>query len=423
MTGNRSTVDYLLTKGADVNVVNNKGQTALHKAALYDYVDIINTLASYGADLNLKDSEGYTPLALALFHYQANAFYSLICCGADFHLEGKSGMVPLLEAAQKGFSKGVCAILERGGNVNTQNNAGNTALHLAAIHGNTSVITAILGFSPDLNIKNSTGITAADLALTSGFSDISNLLQKQAQTSSTVTQTKSSLKKSLGRGVITATIYYQEGWLMVLEKKWKKRWFELREGVLFEFEKQGGKQKKMTPLFGMEILECEVQKLPCCFKLQTKVAQKILRAPTTDDMKTWMEKMKKSVQAVESPQSPTFQSSPETQGPLIPMAPPPALTVPSLSPSSSSSNEKNVVSAPDIPASKPLQPNISGTTWKELISTLEIHIRERYYEAEWIALEERDLQRPKTLCSDGQLPYNQVKNRFRNIIPCTISFI
>jgi uncharacterized protein len=52
--------------GADVNAVNEKGQTALHGAVYMGYPEVIKYLASKGADLNAKDMYGQTPVTIAL---------------------------------------------------------------------------------------------------------------------------------------------------------------------------------------------------------------------------------------------------------------------------------------------------------------------------------------------------------------------
>jgi ankyrin repeat protein len=59
-------IDFLLEKGAKLDVGNALGTTALHTAALRDYPAVIKHLAEKGFDLNVKDSEGFTPLDYAV---------------------------------------------------------------------------------------------------------------------------------------------------------------------------------------------------------------------------------------------------------------------------------------------------------------------------------------------------------------------
>ncbi len=64
--GNVQRVRELLDRGADVNVRNYKGQTALHCAAKAGFDPIVALLLDRGADANAKDDKGTTPLATAL---------------------------------------------------------------------------------------------------------------------------------------------------------------------------------------------------------------------------------------------------------------------------------------------------------------------------------------------------------------------
>ena len=64
--GNVDRVRDLLDRGADVNVRNHKGQTALHCAARAGFVEIVDLLLDRGADVSATDDDGRTPLAAAM---------------------------------------------------------------------------------------------------------------------------------------------------------------------------------------------------------------------------------------------------------------------------------------------------------------------------------------------------------------------
>ncbi len=57
-------LEAALDAGADVNAVNNRGDTALHAAVTHRYEAAIQLLASRGANVNAKNNNGQTPLAL-----------------------------------------------------------------------------------------------------------------------------------------------------------------------------------------------------------------------------------------------------------------------------------------------------------------------------------------------------------------------
>ena len=64
--GNVDRVRTLIEAGADVNVRNHKGQSALHCAAKAGFVDIVALLLRHGAEVDAQDRQGETPLAAAL---------------------------------------------------------------------------------------------------------------------------------------------------------------------------------------------------------------------------------------------------------------------------------------------------------------------------------------------------------------------
>lgn len=64
--GNPDSVRELIAQGANVNITNYKGQTALHCAAKAGFVEPVQLLLTHGADVNAQDRDGDTPLHTAL---------------------------------------------------------------------------------------------------------------------------------------------------------------------------------------------------------------------------------------------------------------------------------------------------------------------------------------------------------------------
>lgn len=63
---NKSDVELLLSKGANVNVKNDVGWTPLHSAAAQGHKDMAELLLSKGANVNAKTDKGHTPLHFAM---------------------------------------------------------------------------------------------------------------------------------------------------------------------------------------------------------------------------------------------------------------------------------------------------------------------------------------------------------------------
>eukprot|EP01114_Cavostelium_apophysatum_P018964 TRINITY_DN5977_c0_g1_i2.p1 TRINITY_DN5977_c0_g1~~TRINITY_DN5977_c0_g1_i2.p1 ORF type:complete len:983 (+),score=271.06 TRINITY_DN5977_c0_g1_i2:60-3008(+) len=396
--GHRSVVDYLLAKGANANAVNFKGHVPVHKAVYYDYVDIVKTLGQYEADLNVQDAEGISPLHLSLKREHQNSFITLIECGAELKLGGPlpSGLSNsnhlLFEAASKGFTKGVALVVMRATSLNldSQNTSGNTALHVAAANGRTGVIAALLGFKPDVTVKNNGGFTAADLAAANGYQEIASILKKSHEFAPVIEDTykapaaRAKAKKS---AIFKSADNSLKGYLYILvSKKWKQTWLELRDGILYEFDKQGGRQIALTNLFGVKIKEYKKERSPFCFQITTPAnISFIMKADTNEDYQQWMQLLKKQDLRTKLRESmPANTDSKDAQDYHILL------------------NQAAIV----------------GDSWMQIEEKLRSHYTDENIQKEWTALEEREMDKKlEILCSDAMEDFNMVKNRYINILP------
>ena len=94
-------VQRLLALGADINVQNYKGKTALHCAAKAGFLKVINLLIEKGATVDATDNNGETPLFEAIRstikngEKQRAALEALLVKGADPNLKNRKGLTPL----------------------------------------------------------------------------------------------------------------------------------------------------------------------------------------------------------------------------------------------------------------------------------------------------------------------------------------
>ena len=58
---NKSVVKHALWYGGDIDMTNNKGNTALHYCYEFKYLDLGKYLESKGADKTLKNAYGFLP--------------------------------------------------------------------------------------------------------------------------------------------------------------------------------------------------------------------------------------------------------------------------------------------------------------------------------------------------------------------------
>ena len=90
----------LLEKGANVNGLNEEGETPLHMAAFAGAIDRVELFLEYGANLQAIDSYGRTPLHGAAGQGKLETVKTLLAWGSDPKATDQAGRTPLHEVAQ-----------------------------------------------------------------------------------------------------------------------------------------------------------------------------------------------------------------------------------------------------------------------------------------------------------------------------------
>lgn len=92
-----------IAKGADVNVVDDKGRSVLMIAAFdNEYPEVIKTLVELGADVNARDNKGRTPLMRAVeWNENPEIMRTLVELGADVNVKDNVGKTALDYAKER----------------------------------------------------------------------------------------------------------------------------------------------------------------------------------------------------------------------------------------------------------------------------------------------------------------------------------
>ena len=198
--GNDDIVHLLIDSGADVNLVNNEGKTALDLAddevtrktilgaggksgkentsnssnnktsdifAAVSSGDLllVKKLLDSGVDIDVQDSKDYTPLLLALRDYHPKIAEYLIRNGANLELQNDNDSTPLAIASFRGYLDIVELLIDSGANVNAVGKNDNwTALMSAASGDNLEIAKLLVESGADISIVNNDGKTALDIA-------------------------------------------------------------------------------------------------------------------------------------------------------------------------------------------------------------------------------------------------------------------
>ncbi|MBI5116614.1 ankyrin repeat domain-containing protein [Candidatus Poribacteria bacterium] len=161
-------VKTLLERGADANIQDNDGKTAIMSAAWHGHTEIVKRLLDMGANPNVKDR-----------HSRASWNLSIISSGHVLH--PGNGWTALMYAMLSSCPEVVRALLDAGADPNAKDQHGVSVLMIAAFHqGRTEVVQALLDAGADTNVKDEHGDTALDYATDSKHKDVVELLKKHS---------------------------------------------------------------------------------------------------------------------------------------------------------------------------------------------------------------------------------------------------
>ncbi|CAL9166559.1 unnamed protein product [Musa hybrid cultivar] len=130
--GNAEIVEILLSRGGDVNLINDGGRTSLHYAASKGWLKVAEVLISHGAKINKKDKVGCTPLHRAASTGKSELCELLIEEGADVDVVDKAGQTPIMHAVICQNQQVALLLLRHGADLDVEDKEGYTALGRAS---------------------------------------------------------------------------------------------------------------------------------------------------------------------------------------------------------------------------------------------------------------------------------------------------
>jgi ankyrin repeat protein len=208
-----------LEMGADVDHSVGLDESPLHVAAANSSTNMLRLLLDRGANLELRDTSGHTALQQACRAGALDVAALLLQKGADPESSRNqpsctspvalsSNRTPLHLAATYGHSNIVQALLEAGSNVQASTGDSNcTALHFAVEHGSENVVRYLMDWGADPEAENALSEKALKIAINERHDSIVRLLiQRGARRTSSTARDEIYLNGVLGSESITSTV-------------------------------------------------------------------------------------------------------------------------------------------------------------------------------------------------------------------------
>jgi ankyrin repeat protein len=175
--GDLQAVRALVADGADPQVRDSNGATALHCAAASGHRDVCEFLLENGIDANASDYDGRTVLHSAASGGNSDVIDLLLTRGAFVSApDDTDRKTPLHVAATRGYADAMNLLVANGADVNERDGSGRTALWHAASAGHCDAMDVILALGADLNAADDAGVTPLLAALMQDQTDAARLL-------------------------------------------------------------------------------------------------------------------------------------------------------------------------------------------------------------------------------------------------------
>ena len=141
--GDVEQMQALVQQGADVNAVDDDGDTALYYALSNGDTDIVDLLLDHGANPNISGTSG-NPLHLAADQGWTGVVSSLIRHGADVDAQQAGGLTASMLAAGTSSTEPLRVLSAAGADLDRLDDDGDSALFYAASRGRVDAVSLLL---------------------------------------------------------------------------------------------------------------------------------------------------------------------------------------------------------------------------------------------------------------------------------------
>ena len=156
--GDLQAVKNLLAQDpSNLNATDEAKYTPLHWACMRAHWDVAEYLIEKGADLNVAGGDGGTQINWAVHHDNVEIVKLMVEKGAKLNIRNKWGMTELHTAIWRGCIRVVEYLLDKGSDPAIKTNEGWTAMHYAFRSGHDNVIELLKRRGISLKVQDNTG--------------------------------------------------------------------------------------------------------------------------------------------------------------------------------------------------------------------------------------------------------------------------
>ncbi len=179
--GNLVRLQELIEKyGANLNSRNRIGESLLMMAIKSGKTDIANWLLDRGADVQIATTAKATPLMAAAFNGDLAMVNRLLDKRVDIHAADQQKKTAIVYAAAQGHTEVVARLLKAGIGIDERYPNDLTVLMWAAGQGHVQTVKFLLGAGADKSLKDNRGKTADEIADEGGHLAIKKVLSGES---------------------------------------------------------------------------------------------------------------------------------------------------------------------------------------------------------------------------------------------------
>lgn len=169
-------LEYLRSKGADLEAINSARETLIHAAVRTDAAEAVRYLIANGASLSARDINGDAPLNIAVLSDAKTCLQVLVLSGVDLNARNFTGEAALHQAVRKQNTEFATYLVDRGAALEVRDNRGLTPLAVAAREAQTPIVQYFLKTGAKVDARDYAGSTPLYQAVETGKLDLIRVL-------------------------------------------------------------------------------------------------------------------------------------------------------------------------------------------------------------------------------------------------------